>query len=325
MPRSASPATPAASCARPVAQSTTNRHIPAVNPRKTNMGAAVYPDARRAADCCHEGARRPPGRHRAWARRPRRARAGCRRSRRPRSPPPGRPAPASRSPKPTATGTSAAARTRSTTSPSSGGSAARSPVTPGHRHHVDEPSRGLRDPRARRPAAWSARRAGPARTRPRRRPRAARPPRRPACRARSGRRPRGRPAGRRRAPSRARAAGSRNTSAPPGTSPDSGAATSSRTRSNVAPALQRPLPRGLDRGAVGERIGERHAELDEVGVRLRRPPDLERLREGREAAHQVRHQRRAAAVANALQARAAIRVLSHRAKGPRRGPCRRAR
>ena len=49
-------------------------------------------------------------------------------------------------PKPTATGTSAAARTRSTTSPSSGGSAVRSPVTPVTETTYTNPRARLRDP-----------------------------------------------------------------------------------------------------------------------------------------------------------------------------------
>ena len=230
------------------------------------MGAAVYPDGRRAAiahegadvvqagvqrggvgDAAHEpaaddhavGDLRPPA-------------ATCS----------GVPMP-----KPTATGTSAAARTCSTTSPSSGGSSRAFAGDAGHRHDVDEAAGGLARSARPRPAGWSARRAGRARCpAPSQAARSS-----PASAAgRSGTIRPDDPCVRQRVDDALEAAREQRVRVTHQHHGDvaaaSGAATSSRTRSNVAPRLQRALAGGLDRGAVGERVGERDAELDQVGA-----------------------------------------------------------
>ena len=66
------------------------------------------------------------------------------------------------------------------------------------------------------------------------------------------------------------------------------------TAGSVVPGGERARAGGLDDRAVGERVRERHAELDEVGARVRAGlADADRPLDVGEAAHQVGHQRRA--------------------------------
>ena len=90
------------------------------------------------------------------------------------------------------------------------------------------------------------------------------------------------------------------------------ASPTSSTPSSVAPAFSAAVPGGVDHRPVGERVGVRDAELDEVGavggVGL---ADRQRRREVREAAHDVGHQRGAAAAQREGRGDAVLAGLRH--------------